>query len=120
MPCGSSNNGGWPGCGRLSSPLYGELWGRLVESAAGAHLYNTRPPGTDVQYWRERNHEVDFVIRQGTKVAAVEIKSGRNKGVLTGLNAFVSSFSGTAAMTVGTGGIPLETFLSTPMESWIR
>jgi predicted AAA+ superfamily ATPase len=104
----------------LTAQRDGELWGRLVESAAGAHLYNTRPPGTDVQYWRERNHEVDFVIRQGTKVAAVEIKSGRNKGVLTGLNAFVSSFSGTAAMTVGTGGIPLETFLSTPMESWIR
>ena len=39
------------------------FWGRMVESAVGAHLANTASPITTVRYWRERNHEVDFVIR---------------------------------------------------------
>ena len=34
----------------------GEQWGRLVESAVGAHLLNTAPPGMTISYWRERNH----------------------------------------------------------------
>lgn len=104
----------------LAARRDGELWGRLVESAVGAHLYNTRPPGVEIQYWRERNHEVDFVIRQGAKTIAVEVKSGRNKGALAGLNVFSSSFSGAASLVVGTGGIPLERFLSAPVEAWIR
>ena len=43
-----------------------ELWGRLVESAVGAHLANAAAAGTcEVFYWRERNREVDFVVRAG-------------------------------------------------------
>lgn len=97
----------------------GELWGRLVESAVGAHLYNTRLPGMEIQYWRERNHEVDFVIRYGAKVLAVEIKSGRNKGALAGLQTFRSSFAEATALVVGTGGIPLDLFLSAPAAVWM-
>lgn len=96
-----------------------ELWGRLVESAVGAHLHNTRLPEMEIQYWRERNHEVDFVVRHSAKVLAVEIKSGRNKGALAGLQTFLSSFSGATGLVVGTGGIPLDTFLSAPVEMWI-
>lgn len=33
----------------------GELWGRLVESAVGAHLLNTAPTGMEITYWRERD-----------------------------------------------------------------
>src|SRR5262249_46358918 len=37
-----------------------EFWGRLVESAIGAHLANAAAAGgCAVYYWRERNHEVD-------------------------------------------------------------
>lgn len=104
----------------LAARRDGELWGRLVESAVGAHLFNTRPSGVEIQYWREHNHEVDFVIRHGGTVMAVEVKSGRNKGVLAGLNAFASSFSGAASLVVGTGGIPVESFLSAPVGAWIR
>ncbi len=38
------------------------LWGRLVESAVGAHLANAAAAGEcELFYWRERNREVDFV-----------------------------------------------------------
>ena len=41
-----------------------EFWGRLVESAVGAHLANAAAAGVcEVFYWRERNREVDFVVR---------------------------------------------------------
>src|SRR5207249_4142916 len=35
-----------------------QFWGRLVESAAGAHLANAAAAGTcDLFYWRDRNKE---------------------------------------------------------------
>jgi predicted AAA+ superfamily ATPase len=43
-----------------------EFWGRLVESAVGAHLANAAMRGEcALHYWRERNHEVDFVVQAG-------------------------------------------------------
>ena len=39
------------------------FWGRLVESAVGAHLANAAAAGTcHLYYWRKGNHEVDFVV----------------------------------------------------------
>lgn len=97
----------------------GELWGRLVESAVGAHLLNAAPPGMSVSYWRERNREVDFVLHHGTKTRAIEVKSGRNKGALAGLAAFGNAFDAQNGLIVGTGGVPLELFLSTPATDWL-
>ena len=97
----------------------GEQWGRLVESAVGAHLLNAAPPGMEVTYWRERNHEVDFVLRYGGKVLAIEVKSGRGKGALPGLKLFSGSFGAGPGLLVGTGGIALEEFLTAAPESWM-
>ena len=52
------------------------FWGRLVESAVGAHLFNTAPPNLSMSYWRDGPHEVDFVLRRGPRVAGIEVKSG--------------------------------------------
>lgn len=68
----------------------------------------------DVTYWRERNQEVDFVLRQGGKVVPIEVKSGRSKGALTGLKVFAESFKTAPGMVVGTGGVPLGVFLTNP------
>jgi uncharacterized protein len=39
-----------------------QYWGRLTESAVGAHLVNdSRGKGIDVYYWLNRNKEVDFI-----------------------------------------------------------
>ena len=97
-----------------------EFWGRLTESAVGAHLLNASVGGTcELFYWRERNREVDFVVRRGRKLLAIEVKSGRTTTSLPGMEAFVDSFKPDRLLIVGTGGISLERFLSKPVGYWI-
>ena len=105
--------------GFIAARQDGELWGRLVESAVGAHVCNTAPPGMTVTYWRERNFEVDFVLRHGGSVMGVEVKSGRNKGSLAGLERFTRGFDARPGLVVGTGGIPLSQFLERPAAEWV-
>ena len=92
-----------------------EFWGRLVESAVGAHLVNSGA-GTmaEVFYWRERGREVDFVVRLGKRVAAIEVKSGASKGVLPGMQAFGRAFHPQRTLLVGADGMLLEQFFRTP------
>jgi hypothetical protein len=98
-----------------------EFWGRLVESAVGAHLTNAAATGIcDVFYWRDRNREVDFVARAGKSLVAVEVKSGRARGALPGMAAFADAFRPTRKLLVGGDGIALEEFLSTPAADWAR
>jgi len=97
-----------------------ESWGRLVESAIGAHLSNYKASGMALQYWRERNDEVDFILSQGDRLTAIEVKSGRRKGSLSGLKKFTQNYASSQAMVVGTGGVPLETFLLAPPEQWVN
>lgn len=98
----------------------GELWGRLVESAVGAHLHNSATrSSTALGYWRERNAEVDFVVSAGSDVVAIEVKSGRQKGSLSGLGAFRRLHPRARPLLVGADGIPLEEFLSRPAEDWL-
>lgn len=96
-----------------------ELWGRLTESAVGAHLCNTAPAGMAVHYWRERNMEVDFVLQHGSEVRAIEVKSSRQRGALTGLERFSREFKARSGLLIGTGGIPLEQFLQHPAQDWM-
>ena len=98
-----------------------EFWGRLVESAVGAHLVNSAA-GTraEVFYWRERNREVDFVLRSGKRTAAIEVKSGRRKDALPGLEAFSGAFRPDRLMLVGGDGIPVEDFLLRPATAWVE
>ncbi|MCK6527266.1 DUF4143 domain-containing protein [Myxococcota bacterium] len=97
-----------------------EVWGRLVESAVGAHLLNTTPgTGAEVLYWRERNREVDFVVRRGDRLAAIEVKAGRRRDALPGMAAFDAAFHPGARWLVGGDGIPLHRFLERPAEDWL-
>jgi len=95
-------------------------WGRLVESAVGAHLVNSsRGKSLEVFYWLERNHEVDFVLRARKTVVAVEVKSSRKRERLSGMEAFSRAFRVRRQLLVGGQGIPIEEFLSTPVEHWV-
>ncbi|MCL2643658.1 MAG: ATP-binding protein, partial [Candidatus Bathyarchaeota archaeon] len=48
--------------------------GRLVESAVGAYLLaRGQEEGFEVYWWRERNNEVDFVIKKGSQLTAIEV-----------------------------------------------
>lgn len=98
-----------------------EQWGWLVESAVGATLVNgAMGRNIEVFYWRNRNHEVDFVLRRGKKVVAIEVKSGRRTDALPGMAAFCDEFSVTRKLLVGADGIPLDEFLLTPTETWLE
>lgn len=94
-------------------------WGRLVESAVGAHLYNTGHPDCNLYYWRESSHEVDFVIERGKKLTAIEVKSGPASGHASGFDIFEENFGKCRKLLVGEGGIPLVEFLSYPAEHWL-
>lgn len=98
-----------------------EFWGRLVESAVGAHLVNAAAEGgCKVFYWRERNREVDFVVQAGRRVTAIEVKSSRTPDAHPGLEAFSAAFRPGRSLLVGGGGIALEEFLSKPVSGWTR
>lgn len=97
-----------------------ESWGRLVESAVGAHLINSAAgTGVEIFYWRERSREVDFVLRSGKNVVAIEVKSGALKEGLPGMDAFEKAFKPKRKLLVGEDGIPLEKFLLTPAAEWV-
>lgn len=98
----------------------GEFWGRLVESAVGAHLLNASSPGTRIAYWRERGLEVDFVLYLGERVLPIEVKSGRSKGALPGMEKFCRNFGTQTGLVVGSGGVALEVFFTTPPERWLE
>lgn len=96
------------------------FWGRLVESAVGAHLANgARVSGFELSYWRERNREVDFVTHSGRLTTAIEVKSGRSPDTLPGMAAFVAAFKPGRTLLVGGDGIALDEFLSRPPIHWI-
>lgn len=95
-------------------------WGRLVESAVGATLANSLLRRAELFYWAGRNREVDFVLRRGKKLVAIEVKSGRKKQDLPGIEAFSKEFPVTKKLLVGTGGIGVEDFLLTPPDVWLE
>jgi predicted AAA+ superfamily ATPase len=98
-----------------------EYWGRLVESAVGAHLANAEMTGLgSLYYWRDHNREVDFVFKIGRKLTAIEVKSGRAPDTLPGMMAFSGVYKPNRKLLVGTGGIAVENFLSETVEHWIK
>jgi predicted AAA+ superfamily ATPase len=95
-------------------------WGRLVESAVGAHLCNTARQTEQVHYWRESPQEVDFVISDAKRLTAIEVKSSTTRGGLDGLEAFARQHPHCHRLLVGAGGVPLPEFLSHPLSHWLE
>ena len=97
-----------------------EFWGRLTESAIGAHLMSGSVKGSyEVFYWRDRSQEVDFIVRAGKKLTAIEVKSQHSPNSFSGLAAFSSAFHPNQKLIIGGSGIGIEKFLSKPPEYWI-
>ena len=89
-----------------------EYWGRLMETAVGAHLCATRDPRAEILYWRDRNKEVDFVIQRGEQLTALEVKSGRRRDGLPGMAAFEAAHGPARKLLVGGDGTALDDFLA--------
>ncbi len=98
----------------------GIFWGRLVESAVGTHLAAASFRGAcRVFYWREGDHEVDFVVEAENQLLALEVKSARpSSKAYAGMATFAKRFSPSRSLLVGSGGIALETFLARPVEHY--
>ncbi|MCY4188656.1 MAG: ATP-binding protein [Bryobacterales bacterium] len=96
------------------------FWGRIVESAIGAHLVNTATPGIDVLYWRDGNAEVDFVLRGGQRLVGIEVKSGGTLTYTRGMHGFRNRHAVDNCIIAGGGGVPLDEFLSEPAEYWLK
>ena len=88
------------------------LWGRVFESGIGSYLVNQAfKYRFDVLYWRDRNMEVDYILKKGNSVVAIEVKSNSLQRT-DGLDIFRQKFSPRRAFIVGDGGIAPEDFMT--------
>ncbi len=94
-----------------------EKWGRIVESAVGAHLINhARQSDFEVFYWREGNDEIDFVLKIRGKIIGIEVKSGAIRG-MGGMEVFRKKFNPDKMLLIAPGVLSWEEFLKiNPME----
>lgn len=89
-----------------------KAWGHIFESGIGAYLLNQAfVHRFEVFYWRERNDEVDFILRKKGTLVSIEIKSNAEKRT-EGLEKFRRLFNPQSALIVGESGIGAEEFLS--------
>ena len=86
-------------------------WGRIVESAIGAHLLNNSiSENYKVYYWRDRDQEIDFVLEYKNQIIGVEVKSGAKQSS-SGMAAFQKQFQPKKIYLVGDTGLPWQDFL---------
>lgn len=89
-----------------------KAWGHIFESGIGAYLISQAfTHRFEVFYWRERNDEVDFILRKKGAVVAIEVKSNAEKRT-DGLDKFRQLFNPQSSFIVGDGGIRVEDFFS--------
>jgi len=88
-----------------------EKWGRLVESAVGAYLFNCEIASNyRLYYWRQGNDEIDFVLKRDKKIIGIEIQSWISHRK-SGMDAFSMAFNPHKVILVGGKGIPWQEFL---------
>ena len=86
------------------------IWGRLVESAVGAHLLNHAVSGDfALSYWREGDEEVDFVMEQ-QQLIGIEVKSGSVQKT-SGMASFKKKFNPDKVLLVGNSALSWQDFL---------
>ena len=87
-------------------------WGRIFESAVGAHIISNAFIGDyDVFYWREKDKEVDYILKKKSRIVAIEVKSN-SETYNAGLEEIRKMYHLYATMVVGEGGMKVEDFLS--------
>lgn len=89
-----------------------KTWGRIFESNIGAYLVSQSfIHHFDVFYWRERDFEVDYILRKNNVLIAIEVKSNAEKRT-EGLEKFRQLFNPKSAFIIGDGGISAEDFFT--------
>lgn len=91
-----------------------DIRGRIVESSVGARLLaRSADEGFEVMWWREGVQEVDFVLRKGSALTAVEVKSGAKSGQ-SGMGTFLARHPEARRIVVGgsaSGACTVKDFL---------
>lgn len=103
--------------GSQQATLFAEIqnqpkeWGRVVESAIGAHLLSHSITGEfSLHYWREGNNEVDFILEKNGKLIAIEVKSSQ-ASVNQGMSIFQKKYGPEKVLLIGDTGFPWQEFL---------
>lgn len=101
-----------------------DAWGRLVENAVGAELFFlAEEQGGTLFYWRRRGEEVDYVLKMGGRLHAIEVKAGSAPASPSSLLSFCRKEQGASATLLcgdpaatlqGVRCIALEQFFSDP------
>ena len=94
-------------------------WGRVVESAVGAHLINTADGDTKLHYWRDGDDEADFVVERRGRLTAIEVKSRPDAARHRGLDEFQRRHPNARTLLVGGDEMPLGEFLRRPATEWV-
>jgi len=74
-------------------------------------MYSTR---------REGEREVDFILRKGKDIVAIEVKSGRKRVELAGMETFSRHYKPQRKILVGPEGIALSDFLTSDLQDLFR
>jgi uncharacterized protein len=82
----------------IQAPYSSAERGHVFEMVVGAQLVRT---GAPLYYWREKNDEVDYVVKVGRKIYAIEVKSGKRERS-TGLEAFQKKFPTSKCVIINT------------------
>ncbi|MBI2995693.1 MAG: ATP-binding protein [Candidatus Melainabacteria bacterium] len=76
-------------------------WGRLLENAIGAQLYFLATNlGGELFYWKERDYEVDYILKIGNKIWAIEVKSRSIEQSQAGLSIFKKRYGNASLITI--------------------
>jgi len=93
------------------------LWGRLIENAVGASLVNNNTGGgIQISYWRERDQEVDFIVKMAPgKVIGIEVKTNVDaRKTRTHGRVFLKKYPKAKMITTALGGgdVPVEELIT--------
>lgn len=96
------------------------VWGKVFESGIGSYIMcQSFLHRFEVFYWRERNMEVDFILRKKGRIVALEIKSNNEK-TSKGLEIFRENFNPHRTLIIGQGGLTADEFLSMPLTNLFK
>lgn len=100
--------------------------GRLLENAISALLVaQAEQEGSEVFYWRDRDAEVDLVLRKGAEILGIEIKSSSTEKQYAGLQAFQRRYPNARIKVITPGRVPkaipyvsIREFFKNPSVIW--
>ncbi len=94
-----------------------DLWGHLFESAVGAHLIaGCRVKDIQLRYWNVGNKEVDYVLRKGDRLVAMEVKSADADSV-SGMKDFKARYVRAKPYLIGGQGMAPDAFFACEVDN---